>query len=1056
MKRHSFDAVIFDLDGVITKTALVHASAWKEMFDEYLRKRELEHGEPFSEFTHAHDYLSYVDGKPRYKGVESFLESRGIKIPYGTPEDAIDKETICGLGNRKNMAFNKILQRDGVEVYESTVVFMDELRKAGIPLGVASSSKNCRQVLERAGLLHYFDTRVDGEVSAEMGLHGKPEPDIFTVASDNLKAPYDRVVVVEDAVSGVQAGKKGNFGLVIGVAREDNAYELKYNGADIVVADIEELGGIRGVEEWFEEGLAKDMWTLRYSNYDITREKSREALLTVGNGYFGTRGALEESEANEYNYPGTYMAGLYNRLKTQIADRIVENEDLVNAPNWLPITFKVGEGEWFYPNKDKILEIERSLNLLNGVLSKKMLTQDSKGNITLIESTRLASMANRHRAAINYSITPQNYTGYIRIKSRLSVPLKNEGVKRYGYLNQHHTEPIEQGGNDSLSFVAAKTTQSGVVMAVAAQLAVYYNERPMATNFVLKQDEGWVNTYIKAEIKKGETYRIEKLVSICNSLSGGIDDPIAFVQHDAMNCKSFDEMLAGSTEIWEDIWRKVDVKVTGDRLAQKLLRLHIYHTLVTTSPHSTGNDFGTPARGLHGEEYRGRILWDELFIFPFFCLHYPEIAKSVLMYRYKRLPQARENAKGNGLKGAMFPWQSGSDGREEALMDIFDPQSGEWSKDYSSLKRHVSLAVAYNVWNYYNITGDIAFMNDYGAELYFDICRFWSSKAKPDPETGRYSIDGVMGPDEYHEKMPGTKEAGLKDNAYTNIMVVWLFKRSFHIIEALDDSSRKRIFKSLDISENELNKWRSQMTGMNLSINGEGTLEQFRGYFDLQELDWDFYKNKYGDIQRLDRLLKSEGKLPDEYKACKQADTLMAFFNIDTGEVSEIIEKLGYSVPVDYLKNNFEYYFSRCSHGSSLSRLVHSYVASLIGLKGLSWELYLEALKSDYLDIQGGTTSEGIHLGVMTGTVLMALTAFAGLHYRGNMLSINPNLPEHWRSIDFFCSFKGTDYRIGVAKDSVVVKKVGAHGKGSKVLVGGKEFALPDDGEVIVDCHPHR
>jgi len=1051
MKRHSFDAVIFDLDGVITKTALVHASAWKEMFDEYLRKRELEHGEPFSEFTHAHDYLSYVDGKPRYKGVESFLESRGIKIPYGTPEDAIDKETICGLGNRKNMAFNKILQRDGVEVYESTVVFMDELRKAGIPLGVASSSKNCRQVLERAGLLHYFDTRVDGEVSAEMGLHGKPEPDIFTVASDNLKAPYDRVVVVEDAVSGVQAGKKGNFGLVIGVAREDNAYELKYNGADIVVADIEELGGIRGVEEWFEEGLAKDMWTLRYSNYDITREKSREALLTVGNGYFGTRGALEESEANEYNYPGTYMAGLYNRLKTQIDDRIVENEDLVNAPNWLPITFKVGEGEWFDPNKEKILEIERSLNLLNGVLSKKMLAQDSKGNITLIESTRLASMANKHRAAINYSITPQNYTGYIRIKSRLSVPLKNEGVKRYGYLNQHHTEPMEQGGNDSLSFVAAKTTQSGIVMAVAAQLAVYYNERPMATNFVLKQDEGWVNTYIKAEIKKGETYRIEKLVSICNSLSGGIDDPIAFVQHDAMSCKSFDEMLAGSAKVWEDIWRKVDVKVTGDRLAQKLLRLHIYHTLVTTSPHSTGNDFGIPARGLHGEEYRGHILWDELFIFPFFCLHYPEIAKSVLMYRYRRLSQARENAKGNGLKGAMFPWQSGSDGREETLMDIFDPQSGEWSKDYSSLQRHVSLAIAYNVWNYFNITGDIDFMNDYGSELFFDICRFWSSIAKLDPKTNRYSIEGVVGPDVYHQRIPGVTEAGVKDNAYTNIMVVWLFKRAFDLMEAMGENRRKMVLRSISLQEEELELWRNQISRMNLSISPEGVLEQFEGFFSLKEIDWNTYREKLDKTNPLHSLLKSEGKATDVFKVCKQADALMIFFNILPAEVMQIIQDLGYTLPTDYLKNNFEYYYNRCAHSSSLAALTHAYVAALAGMNNLSRDLYQKALKFDYNDEKGNTTAEGIHLGAMTGAVMMTLTAFAGLNYQGDLLSISPNLPKPWRSIEFSISFKGEEYCVCVKKEQVKIKRMGTPGESSRVVINGKEFVLTADREIVVN-----
>ena len=211
MNKYHFDAVIFDLDGVITKTALVHASAWKTMFDEFLKGWEKKTGKPFLEFTHANDYLPYVDGKPRYKGVESFLKSRGIEIPFGTPDDTTEMETICGLGNRKNDAFNQILQRDGVEVYESTVALMDELKAAGIKLGVASSSKNCKQVLERSNLLHYFETRVDGEVSAELGLHGKPEPDIFTVACDNLGVDYFRAVVVEDAVSGVQAGQKGNL-----------------------------------------------------------------------------------------------------------------------------------------------------------------------------------------------------------------------------------------------------------------------------------------------------------------------------------------------------------------------------------------------------------------------------------------------------------------------------------------------------------------------------------------------------------------------------------------------------------------------------------------------------------------------------------------------------------------------------------------------------------------------------------------------------------------------------------------------------------------------------
>lgn len=249
----SFRAVVFDMDGVITKTAITHAAAWKKMFDEYLRKREKEHGEPFREFTHSGDYLPYVDGKPRYKGVASFLESRGISIPFGDPEDPPGKETCCGLGNRKNQAFNEVLERDGVEVYPSTVDLIHELKELGIHLGVASSSKNCQAILEAVQLLDLFEARVDGVVSAEMGLHGKPEPDIFTTACDLMKVSYNEAIVVEDAVSGVQAGSKGNFGLTLGIAREDNRQELKENGADHVVEDLSEIGGAEGLNQLFQK-----------------------------------------------------------------------------------------------------------------------------------------------------------------------------------------------------------------------------------------------------------------------------------------------------------------------------------------------------------------------------------------------------------------------------------------------------------------------------------------------------------------------------------------------------------------------------------------------------------------------------------------------------------------------------------------------------------------------------------------------------------------------------------------------------------------------------------
>lgn len=1047
MNRYSFDAVIFDLDGVITKTALVHADAWKNMFDNFLKEWEKKHKKPFVEFTHVNDYLPYVDGKPRYKGVESFLKSRGIDLPYGDPSDSPDAETICGLGNKKNDAFNEILHRDGVEVYESTVALLDELKEKGIKLGVASSSKNCKQVLERVNLLHYFETRVDGEVSVELGLQGKPEPDIFTTACDNLKVDYYRAVIVEDAVSGVQAGQKGNFGFVIGVAREDNELELKANGADVVVTDLEQIDGVEGIEKWFNVGLNKELWSTSFHKYDCKNERSREALLTIGNGYFGTRGSLEESQNSDCNYPGTYMAGVFNRIKSPVGDKEIENEDFVNTINWTTISFKVAEGDWFDPNQNEVIELSRSLNFRNGVLIKRMVVCDNTGRETLVESRRIASMANLHHAAIDYSLTPLNYSGYIRVKSGLSIPQKNDGVERYRDLNQHHMKSIKQGAKNNISFIHGKTTQSAIEVAGVARLEVFYKDKPLATNYRIKDEKGWVNTYIKAMVKEGETLRVEKLVSLCNSLSNDTPKPLEFVQKDIKQLKSFGIMHAASISAWEKIWDRVDIHITGDRMAQKLLRMHIYHSLTTTSPHNEEIDFGIPARGLHGEAYRGHIFWDELYILPFYCLHFPEVAKSVLMYRYRRLSKAREYAKEHGYSGAMFPWQSGSDGREETQVVHLNPVSGEWGKDYSSLQRHISIAVAYNVWNYYNITNDIDFIGNHGAEMFLDICKFWASKAKTNQQTGKVDIGGVMGPDEFHEKTPGSSKEGLKNNAYTNIMVAWLFERANDLIGALDKLQSEKVLSKINLSKNDIKGWSNMAKKMSISINEEGIIEQFEGYFDLKELNWDEYRKKYNNIQRMDRILKAEGKSPDDYKVSKQADTLMTFYNIEPNVVQHLLANMGYKLPKDFLQKNFDYYIQRCSHGSTLSRVVHSHVATQIGRRELAWELYLDALKSDLIDIQGGTTAEGIHMGVMTGTVIMALTSYAGLNFHSDTLSINPNLPKHWTTLRFGCTFKGVGYKFNINKNTI---KIEAGKDKTTIVVKGKPYTLNSNEEINI------
>jgi beta-phosphoglucomutase family hydrolase len=239
--RDRYDAVLFDLDGVITDTANLHAACWKQMFDEYLQKRATQKGEAFRPFDLTADYRLYVDGKPRFDGVRDFLASRGIQLPSGSPDDPPQAETVGGLGNRKNNLVNKVIADVGAEPYEGSVKLIHQLRHRGFKIAVVTSSENCEAVLRAAKLDTFFEVKVDGHVIHAQQLAGKPAPDTFLLAAQLLEVKPKRTVVIEDAISGVQAGVNGNFGFVVGVARKGNAEELQHHGAHLVVNDLGEL-----------------------------------------------------------------------------------------------------------------------------------------------------------------------------------------------------------------------------------------------------------------------------------------------------------------------------------------------------------------------------------------------------------------------------------------------------------------------------------------------------------------------------------------------------------------------------------------------------------------------------------------------------------------------------------------------------------------------------------------------------------------------------------------------------------------------------------------------
>lgn len=761
-------------------------------------------------------------------------------------------------------------------------------------------------------------------------------------------------------------------------------------------------------------------WSIAYSNYDPKKEKSRESLLTTGNGYLGSRGAMEELKASDTNYPGTYVAGLYNRKVSKVAGKDIENEDLVNIPNWMFLSFKIDDGDWFNLENYLIVSIERKLDFSSGQLLKNMIVEDQDGRQTAIISRRLASMDNPHIVALEYRLTPLNYGAAVSFKSELDGQIINDGVARYRDLNQNHLEPADQETRPDGGWLKMKTSQSGIEVVEAVKHTVELDGSPL-DELQSVAEKGKIGTGFTVDLEKGQEVKIEKIVSIYTSKHDDTDNPLEMSLSDLEEVKSYETVLEASKSKWANLWKKIDIEIEGDLKSQMLIRLHLFHLMVAASPQNIHIDAGIAARGLHGEAYRGHIFWDELYMMPLYNLLLPEVAKSVLMYRYRRIGKAREYAKKHGYEGAMFPWQSGSDGREETQVIHLNPVSGEWGDDYSSLQRHISIAIAYNVWYYYQVTADITFMENFGAEMFLEICRFWASKAKKN-KAGKYSIPNVMGPDEFHETNPNTEGGGLTDNAYTNIMVAWLFRKAETMVNKLSDGARQTLFDAIKISEKEMDRWKTIAGNLNIPVSDEGIIEQFKGYFQLQELDWEAYRKKYENIYRLDRILKAEGKSPDDFKLAKQADTLMTFYTIDEEDVKEIIEKAGHKLPDDYLSKNYEYYLKRTSHGSTLSRVVHAYLANKCGIKEDGDKLYFEALQSDFNDIQGGTTAEGIHAGVMGATVLMTMKTYAGINFKKDMLEIHPSLPPQWKKLKFNFWFKQKHYFLEITMNELTIE----------------------------------
>ncbi|RKN45967.1 glycoside hydrolase family 65 protein [Streptomyces hoynatensis] len=710
------------------------------------------------------------------------------------------------------------------------------------------------------------------------------------------------------------------------------------------------------------------------------------------------------------------------------------------------------------PGTGRLLDYRQALDLRQGTLTRRLRFRDRHGRHLTVEQSRLVHMGDPHLAALRTTFVAEDWSGTVEVESALDGTVVNEGVARYRDLAHRHLtrmttgtarpdgdlpRPGRPGVLPAILWLRCRTSASDIRVVLAARLRAVPDPGRTRTRLAPHR----AAQRLSLPVAPGGKAVVEKTVALHTSRDKAVSSPLGAAVDRVRRAGDFAALLASHAVAWERLWRQAELDVPGE--AGRILRLHLFHLLQTLAPaHTAELDVGVPARGLHGEAYRGHVFWDELFVLPYLNLHFPGLSKALLTYRYRRLPRACRLAAEGGAEGAMYPWQSGSDGREETPVTHLNPRSGRWLPDNSRLQHHVGSAVAYNVWRYWEATGDTEFVHTRGAEMLLQIARFWAHSARWDPELERYRIRGVVGPDEYHEGYPEAAEPGLDDNAYTNVTAAWVLARALDLTRTLPHSRRRALGERIGLDDAELGRWDEVSRRLFVPFH-QGVVSQFAGYGELRELDWEGYRRRYGNIRRLDRLLEAEGDTVNRYQASKQADVLMLGYLFPPRELAALFARLGYRLDDELWRRTVDYYLARTSHGSTLSGVVHAWVLARARHAG-AWSLLEEALAGDVADVQGGTTAEGIHLGAMAGTVDLVQRGLLGLETREGALCLDPAPLPELSEFAFSVRCRGVEVRLHLTPGRLRVAVPRWESAPVRVVLSGRAVEVPPGEERLL------
>ncbi len=742
-------------------------------------------------------------------------------------------------------------------------------------------------------------------------------------------------------------------------------------------------------------------WLIAETAFDRDHQGKCEAIFCLGNGYLGQRAALEEPYAGQTR--GMFICGTFDRFDES------EVTELPNAADLTQINLTL-DGCRFAMDRGGLDSYLRVMDLKTGELTRTVQWQHPDGQRFRLVFSRFVSMADRHVLGQRVSVTPLDADCTLRMSSGIDGQVTNTGTQHF------HEGTKRIFGNDILR-MTTQTMESGVTVCLHAAHRYLLDGAEISGKLLPVLDRRAMRMQADFTVPQGHTLVLEKLSTVHTSRDlafDGLPAEEAAGAAEEKGCKhlqeakqkGYDLLFRESREAWEAIWRKQDIRIEAENETDQLLiRFALYHLMIMVNPGDSR--VGIAAKGLTGEGYKGHSFWDtEIFILPYFMLTRPEIARTLLTYRFRGLVGARKKAKENGFAGAMYPWEAAwaDDGEVTPLWGAADIVTGKPIPILTGiLEQHITADIAYSVWQYAVATGDWAFMDRCGFEILLDTGRFWASRAEWIGEKDRYEIRHVIGPDEYKDNVD--------NNAYTNYMAAHNMRLALQAMDLLEtrDTAESRALRARFDFPSLRQDLRRVLEKLYLpEPDADGIVPQFDGYFDLKHIDLTPYKGRqpgaiYNDYNQ---------EQICTFQVHKQADTVVLLLLMDDLFSPDIRQK------------NYTFYEARTLHDSSLSRSTHCVLAADLGEIDTAYQFFTGCGETD-MGPNMGSSDAGVHTASMGGIWQCVVYGFGGTRIRGQDLHIAPRLPAGWKRLIYPLTWHGQDLQVTAEGERLRVENRG-------------------------------